>query len=161
MNKTQLVDALAERLGDRKTAADAVEGLLQTIVETVSRGETVSITGFGTFEGRSRSARVARNPRTGEAVDVAATTVPAFRAGATFRSAVGGGTGGNGAPARRATVAATRTTTPEATQDAPAPVTKQKTTNKKKAATKTTEPKAEGAKKVTKKDERKKSKKGK
>lgn len=156
MNKTQLVDALAERLGDRKTAADAVEGLLQTIVETVSRGETVSITGFGTFEGRSRAARVARNPRTGEAIDVAATTVPAFRAGATFRSAVGGT-----APARRGTVAATQTTTPEATQDAPAPVTKQKTTNKKKAATKTTEPKAEGAKKVGKKDERKKSKKGK
>lgn len=101
MNKTQLVDALAARIGDRRTAATAVDGLLDTIVDTVGTGESVSITGFGVFESRSRAARVARNPRTGEAVDVPATTVPAFRAGAGFKTKVGGG----GAPAPRTTPA--------------------------------------------------------
>ncbi|WP_232664299.1 HU family DNA-binding protein [Pseudonocardia sp. TRM90224] len=91
MNKTQLVDALAERLGDRRTAATAVDGLLETIVETVQGGDSVSITGFGVFEGRARAARTARNPRTGEPISISATTVPAFRPGATFRTAVGGG----------------------------------------------------------------------
>lgn len=102
MNKTQLVDALAERLGDRRTAATAVDGLLDTIMATVGAGEPVSITGFGVFEPRARAARVARNPRTGEVVDVAATTVPAFRPGAAFRSVVGGAAS---APAPRATPA--------------------------------------------------------
>jgi DNA-binding protein HU-beta len=91
MNRTQLVDALAERLGDRRTAVAAVEGLLETIVDTVRSGDSVSLTGFGVFEGRARAARTARNPRTGEAVEVPATTVPAFRPGASFRTAVGGG----------------------------------------------------------------------
>ena len=97
MNKTQLVDALAERLGDRRTAATAVDGLLETIVDTVRSGDSVSLTGFGVFEGRARAARLGRNPRTGETIDVPATTVPAFRPGAGFRTAVGGG----GAPAPR------------------------------------------------------------
>ena len=89
MNKTQLVDALADRLGDRRTAAAAVEGLLETIVDRVRSGETVTLTGFGVFESRARAARTARNPRTGVAVDVPATTVPAFRPGTGFRAAVG------------------------------------------------------------------------
>ena len=91
MNKTQLVDALAARIGDRRTAATLVDGLLETIVDTVRAGGAVSISGFGVFESRARAARVARNPRTGEAVPVPATTVPAFRAGMAFRTAVGGG----------------------------------------------------------------------
>jgi DNA-binding protein HU-beta len=90
MNKTQLVDVLAERLGDRRTAAGAVDGLLETIVDAVRSGDSVSLTGFGVFTSRARAARVARNPRTGETVDVPATTVPAFRPGATFRTAVSG-----------------------------------------------------------------------
>jgi len=90
MNKTQLVDVLAERLGDRRTAAGAVDGLLETIVDAVRSGDSVSLTGFGVFTSRARAARVARNPRTGETVDVPATTVPAFRPGAAFRTAVSG-----------------------------------------------------------------------
>jgi len=90
MNKSQLVDALAERIGDRRTAAAAVDGLLDTIVETVRSGEAVSLTGFGVFEGRARAARTTRNPRTGEPVAVPATTVPVFRPGAGFRAAVRG-----------------------------------------------------------------------
>ncbi|MFD1654144.1 HU family DNA-binding protein [Pseudonocardia alaniniphila] len=90
MNKTQLVDVLAERLGDRRTAAGAVDGLLETIVDAVRSGDSVSLTGFGVFTSRARAARVARNPRTGETVNVPATTVPAFRPGTAFRTAVSG-----------------------------------------------------------------------
>ncbi len=100
MNKSQLVAALEARLGDRRTAATAVDGLLETIVDTVRTGESVSITGFGVFESRARAARTARNPRTGETVHVPATTVPAFRPGVGFRTAV------NGAGAAPALVAA-------------------------------------------------------
>jgi DNA-binding protein HU-beta len=100
MNKSQLIDALAARLGDRRTAASAVDGLLSTIVETVQSGESVSLTGFGVFEARSRAARVGRNPRTGQTVAVPAATVPAFRAGTAFKTAVGGATS---APQPRAT----------------------------------------------------------
>ena len=90
MNKSQLIDALAARLGDRRTAASAVDGLLSTIVETVQSGESVSLTGFGVFEARARAARVGRNPRTGQTVAVPAATVPAFRPGTAFKTAVGG-----------------------------------------------------------------------
>jgi DNA-binding protein HU-beta len=90
MNKTQLIDALAARIGDRRTAANAVDGLLSTIVDTVKSGESVSLTGFGVFESRARAARVGRNPRTGETVAVPAATVPAFRPGTGFRTAVSG-----------------------------------------------------------------------
>jgi DNA-binding protein HU-beta len=90
MNKSQLIDALADRLGDRRTAASAVDGLLSTIVEAVKAGESVSLTGFGVFEARARAARVGRNPRTGQTVAVPAATVPAFRPGTGFKAAVGG-----------------------------------------------------------------------
>ena len=90
MNKSQLVDALADRLGDRKTAATAVDALLQIVVDTVRSGDSVSLAGFGVFESRARAARTGRNPRTGESVAVPATTVPAFRPGTGFRSAVAG-----------------------------------------------------------------------
>jgi DNA-binding protein HU-beta len=118
MNKTQLVDALADRLGDRRTAAAAVEGLLETIVDRVRSGETVTLTGFGVFESRARAARTARNPRTGVAVDVPATTVPAFRPGTAFRAAVGTAT-----PAVESASASTEASTaaaaePVATADA-------------------------------------------
>jgi DNA-binding protein HU-beta len=115
MNKTQLVDALADRLGDRRTAAAAVEGLLETIVDSVRSGETVTLTGFGVFESRARAARTARNPRTGVAVDVPATTVPAFRPGTAFRAAVG-----TAAPA----VASASASTEAATAAAAKPVAK-------------------------------------
>jgi DNA-binding protein HU-beta len=103
MNKSQLIDALAARLGDRRTAASAVDGLLSTIVETVKAGESVSLTGFGVFEARARAARVGRNPRTGQTVAVPAATVPAFRPGTGFKTAVGGDAS---APPSRAAAAA-------------------------------------------------------
>lgn len=90
MNKAQLVDALAQRLGDKRTAGAAVDGLVDVIVRTVQKGEKVNIAGFGVFEKRARAARTARNPRTGEAVRVRKTTVPAFRAGSTFKDVISG-----------------------------------------------------------------------
>ena len=107
MNKSQLVDALADRLGDRKAAATAVDALLQIVVDTVRSGDSVSLAGFGVFESRARAARTGRNPRTGETVAVPATTVPAFRPGTGFRNAVAGDDGrgarraGRGRGARR------------------------------------------------------------
>ena len=105
MNKSQLVDALADRLGDRKTAATAVDALLQIVVDTVRSGDSVSLAGFGVFESRARAARTGRNPRTGETVAVPATTVPAFRPGTGFRSAVAGDTAGTVEAAAPAEVA--------------------------------------------------------
>ena len=90
MNKAQLIEALSERLGDKKAAGAAVDGLVDVIVRTVNKGEKVNITGFGVFEKRARAARTARNPRTGETVKVKKTTVPAFRAGTTFKDVVSG-----------------------------------------------------------------------
>ena len=90
MNKAQLIDALAQRLGDKRTAGAAVDGLVDVIVRTVQKGEKVNITGFGVFEKRARAARTARNPRTGETVRVRKTNVPAFRAGTMFKDVVSG-----------------------------------------------------------------------
>lgn len=106
-NKTQVIEALGERLGDRKVAADALDHLVDIIVRTVESGERVTITGFGAFEKRTRAARTARNPRTGATVDVGETEVPSFRAGTMFRDVVGGkrtlpaaGTVSSSAPAK-------------------------------------------------------------
>ena len=90
VNKAQLIEALAERLGDKKAAGTAVDSLVDIVVRTVHKGEKVNVTGFGVFEKRARAARVARNPRTGETVKVKKTNVPAFRAGTTFKDVVSG-----------------------------------------------------------------------
>src|SRR5690606_40217254 len=87
-NKAQLIEALGERLGDKKVATQAVDNLVDIIIRTVNKGEKVNITGFGVFEKRARAARTARNPRTGETVRVKKTNVPAFRAGTTFKDVV-------------------------------------------------------------------------
>ena len=91
MNKAELIDELTKKLdADRKTATQAVEHIVDTIVRAVNKGESVTITGFGVFEKRRRAPRVARNPRTGETVKVRATSVPAFRPGAQFKAVVAG-----------------------------------------------------------------------
>jgi DNA-binding protein HU-beta len=90
VNKTELIDALAERLGDKKIAAAAVAGLIDVVVRTVHGGDKVTITGFGVFEKRARAARMARNPRTGQPVKIKKTNVPTFRPGTLFREVVSG-----------------------------------------------------------------------
>ena len=91
MNKSELVDAVAERVGGRAAAAAAVEAVLDTIIQAVAKGDRVGIVGFGTFEKRERGARTARNIRTGAPIKVKATSVPAFRAGAGFKETVASG----------------------------------------------------------------------
>lgn len=91
MNKAELIEALAGRLGDRKSATAALDAVLAEIQSAVTKGDKVAITGFGVFEKRVRAARTARNPRTGEAVKVKKTSVPAFRAGASFKDMVAAG----------------------------------------------------------------------
>jgi DNA-binding protein HU-beta len=88
MNKRDLIDAISGRMGDKKTATEAVNAVLDTIQETVARGDKVSITGFGVFEKQIRPARVARNPATGASIKVPKTSVPKFRAGADFKAMV-------------------------------------------------------------------------
>ncbi|MEQ3548939.1 HU family DNA-binding protein [Pseudonocardia nematodicida] len=90
MNKAQLVDALAARLGDRRAATAAVDAMVEVIVDTVGAGGSVTLTGFGVFEPRRRAPRTARNPRTGETVPVGETVVPSFRPGTAFRERVAG-----------------------------------------------------------------------
>jgi DNA-binding protein HU-beta len=91
VNKAELIDALSARLGDKKAATAALDAVLVEIQHTVTKGDKVAITGFGVFEKRARAARTARNPRTGEAVKVKKTSVPAFRPGAGFRELVASG----------------------------------------------------------------------
>lgn len=85
MNKADLVDALEERLGGRKQAADAIEAIFDVIIREVAHGGKVGITGFGTFERTDRAARTGRNPRTGQSVRIASTAIPKFRPGTAFK----------------------------------------------------------------------------
>ncbi|MEV7038577.1 HU family DNA-binding protein [Amycolatopsis sp. NPDC051061] len=161
-NKAQLIEALTERLGDKKAASEAVDGLVDIIIRTVNKGEKVNITGFGVFEKRARAARTARNPRTGEAVRVKKTNVPAFRAGTTFKDVISGAKKlAKAAPVKRATAGArasttTRATTPRAAAAKPAttrataakPATTTRATAAK-AAPKTTTTRAKAAPKTT------------
>ncbi len=91
VNKTELIETLSVRLGDKKAATAALDAVLAEIQNAVTKGDKVSITGFGVFEKRVRAARTARNPRTGEAVKVKKTSVPAFRPGAGFKELVAAG----------------------------------------------------------------------
>ena len=129
MNKAEFVDALVEHLGDRKTALKALDATLEEIQRAVSKGEKVSFAGFGVFEKRQRAARMARNPRTGEAVRVKKTVVPAFRPGQGFKELV---TGQKKMPKR---TAGKKTTARKTTAKKTAPA--KKTTARKTTAKKT------------------------
>jgi DNA-binding protein HU-beta len=91
VNKAELIDTIAARLGDNKKAAgEAVEAVIDTITRTVAKGEKVAITGFGIFEKVERAARIARNPATGARVKVRKTSVPKFRPGTQLKAVVSG-----------------------------------------------------------------------
>jgi DNA-binding protein HU-beta len=90
MNKRDLIDAISERLGDKKSATEAVNAVLETIQSTVAAGDKVAITGFGVFEKSERPARTARNPATGATIQVPESSVPKFRPGADFKALVNG-----------------------------------------------------------------------
>ena len=106
MNKADLIESLSGRLGDRKSATAALDAVLSEIQNAVTKGDKVSITGFGVFEKRVRAARTARNPRTGESVKVKKTSVPAFRPGAGFKELVAAGKLPKATPAAKKAAAA-------------------------------------------------------
>lgn len=89
MNKMDLVNMLANQSGmTKKAAGDALDAILDGIVSALKKGEKVTITGFGTFEVRSRSARTGRNPQTGAEITIPARKVAAFRAGKALKDSV-------------------------------------------------------------------------
>ena len=89
MNKTELIAAVAEKVGMSKKDADAVvNAVIDTIVEEVTKEEKVQIVGFGTFEVRCRSERQGRDPRTNSPITIPASKVPAFKAGKAFKDAM-------------------------------------------------------------------------
>ncbi len=91
MNKSDLISRVADATGEARTkAAEAVEATLDAIQTALAKGEKVTIPGFGTFEARKRKARTGRNPQTGAAVKIPATTIPAFKAGQVFKDLVSG-----------------------------------------------------------------------
>ncbi|MEV8595604.1 HU family DNA-binding protein [Streptomyces sp. NPDC052013] len=165
MNKAQLVEAIADKMGGRQQAADAVDHVLDAIVRAVVAGERVSVTGFGSFEKVDRPARYARNPQTGERVRVKKTSVPRFRAGQGFKDLVSGskklprggevavkkapkGSLSGGAAATVKKAAAKKTTKAAAKKTTAKKTTAKKATTKTAAAKKTTAKKAP-AKKTT------------
>jgi len=82
VTKQELVDVVSEKCGQtKKDTAAIVDAILDTIGETMKRGEKVSLVGFGTFEAKMRKAREGRNPATGETIQIPARTVPSFKAG--------------------------------------------------------------------------------
>ena len=89
MNKGELVAALAAKSElSKKDSEAALNALIDVISETMAKGEKVQLIGFGTFEAKDRPARVARNPRTGAEVKIAACKAPAFKAGKALKDKV-------------------------------------------------------------------------
>jgi DNA-binding protein HU-beta len=91
LNKSDLVSRVSIDANlSKRDAEEAINATIAAITGAVAKGEKVGIPGFGTFERRKRAARTARNPQTGATIKVAATSVPAFKAGQGFKEAVSG-----------------------------------------------------------------------
>jgi DNA-binding protein HU-beta len=89
MNKTDLIAAVAAKAELSKKDADAaVSAVFDAVSEALAQGDKVQLVGFGTFEVRARAAKQGRNPKTGEAMTIAASKVPAFKAGKALKDAV-------------------------------------------------------------------------
>lgn len=89
MNKTELISAVAENAGlSKKDATAAVSAVFEEITNALVKGDKVQLIGFGNFEVRERAARTGRNPLTGEELNIAASKVPAFKAGKALKDAV-------------------------------------------------------------------------
>ena len=89
MNKTQLVEAVAQKSGlNKKDAEAAINAMTAAITDALKAGDKVQLVGFGTFEVKAREERTGRNPKTGEAMTIAASKKPAFAAGKALKDAV-------------------------------------------------------------------------
>lgn len=100
MNKGELIDALADRGNmSRAESGRALDALIEIIRDQLVRGEQIALVGFGTFGVSNRGARVGKNPRTGEAIKIAARRVPKFTPGKGLKDAVSGAAKKGGAKA--------------------------------------------------------------
>ena len=91
MNKAELIEIAAKEADISKVSAGKVlDGIIAAVVKAVSKGDTVTLVGFGTFKSAKRAARTGKNPKTGASIKIPATTVPKFSAGAGFKLAVAG-----------------------------------------------------------------------
>ncbi len=89
MNKNELIAAVAEKSGmTKKDAEKALTAVVDTLTEALVKGEKVTLVGFGSFETKTREARIGRNPKTKETIEIPATTVPTFKAGTALKNAV-------------------------------------------------------------------------
>ena len=89
LNKADMISRVASRASLSKAeAAVAVDGVFEAIRDALAKGDSVGLTGFGTFSVRSRPARTGRNPQTGESIEIAASKAPAFKAGKALRDAI-------------------------------------------------------------------------
>ena len=89
MNKTELIAAVAEKTGlTKKDAERAINATVEAITESLVKGDKVSVSGFGIFEVKNREARVGRNPRTKETIEIPATRLPGFKASKTLKDTV-------------------------------------------------------------------------
>ena len=91
MNKNELIEGIAQKTDSTKAEAErAVRAMLEVMSETLEKGESITLPGFGTFEVRERAERIGRNPQTGKELKIAASKVAAFKPGATLKAAVNG-----------------------------------------------------------------------
>jgi DNA-binding protein HU-beta len=89
VTKQDLIDIVSEKCGlTKKDAGGILDTILDTITDTMKRGEKVALVGFGTFEAKTRKARQGRNPATGETIEIAARTVPSFKPGRALKDAL-------------------------------------------------------------------------
>lgn len=89
MNKAAIAEIIHEKMGGTKVSAEqTLDAILEEMIKTLKKGGEVSIAGLGIFSTKARAARTARNPKTGEAIQVKATTVPKFRAAKALKDAV-------------------------------------------------------------------------
>lgn len=89
MNKSELIDAMAAKSGMKKTeSAAALDAFIEAVGDALKKGDQVTLVGFGTFLVREREARTGRNPRSGETIHIAASRLPAFKAGKGLKDAV-------------------------------------------------------------------------
>lgn len=89
MNKTELIAAMAEQAGlSKKDAEKALKAFTDVVTEELKKGEKIQLVGFGTFEVSERAAREGRNPQTGEAMAIAASKSPKFKAGKALKDAL-------------------------------------------------------------------------
>jgi DNA-binding protein HU-beta len=89
MNKSQLIDAIAESSGLTKVdAGSALDGFLSAVTKALNEGDSVALVGFGTFSVKERAERKGRNPQTGDEITIKAAKIPAFKAGKSLKDAV-------------------------------------------------------------------------